>query len=260
MFEVIKPTLARSFTPSAQYLEHGANPITSGSLSMACWFLTSDTTNDMTLMGVQRSSSFERSASLLAGGARVGDPVVARGFNGSAVEALSTTGYLANGWNHAVGVWSATGVDLTQVWLNAGSRGINASNGTGIALANRICIGRSIVSGNTTWPMNGLIVWPAIWKEALSFPEVARLASGVPPWMIRPEALVAFWDWTGAATEYTSRNLSPGAYQLTNNGTVPVNGPAFLRTQQKANRFYLAQNPPASTGNRRRRLLTGAVY
>lgn len=69
--------------------------------------------------------------------------------------------------------------------------------------------------------MVGLIAFPAIWNVALDDREVAALAAGIPPWMIRPASLVACWPMPGDS-DGNEKNWWPGSYELTENGTVGV--------------------------------------
>jgi hypothetical protein len=82
-------------------------------------------------------------------------------------------------------------------------------------------------SYGTTYPLlpwTGQIVWPTIWNIDLSNDEVFELSRGAHPLTIRPEHIVAFWDWTGADTEFGLR----GTYPLVNTGSFPLSGPDFL--------------------------------
>jgi hypothetical protein len=55
-----------------------------------------------------------------------------------------------------------------------------------------ISIGTRFASGVAGLPHSGWIAWPAVWNVALSADEIAALAAGYSPLLIRPQNLVFF--------------------------------------------------------------------
>lgn len=247
-----KTPLSRKFVAaSSQYLEHAAAALTAVPFTMACWFLSDSATLDQTLISINRSTSFQRGWALMAAGATAGDPIRLRGNNGVDSNSDTATGYTVGQWTHAAGVATGSGAGEAAAFIN-GTAGVagNATNGGG-AVQDRTSVGRQIAAAATREPMSGQIVWPAIWKVALSAADVQRLASGESPLNVRPESLIFFPDFTGANTEFGIR----ATYPLVNSGTTPVNGTAFLRQEirKPRRRFNIAGAAASRLLNLRRR-------
>ncbi len=241
-----KTPLARLFKGSEELeVTPFAAPVTAVPLTMACWFQPTSTTaaNTQALMLLGDTGVTNRFL-MAADGSGVDTLSVQTG----AVSANTTTPFIAGRWHHACGVWAA--VNSRTAYLDAGGKATNTGSSTPAGVS-RCVIGARY---NTTLGLRftGQIVWPAIWNIALSEEDVARLAMGASPLTIKPESLVAFWDWTGAQTEFGLR----GTYPLVNNATLPVDGPGFLaQVVGKRRRF---NSVAAGGGNRRRRVITGA--
>lgn len=194
---------------------------------MACWFWSSSLTTDQTLMGIARPTGFERSVRLIAGGNRASDPLVARTYNGSASELLSSNTYVDNAWQHAA--MSAIVGNTGTVWLNgtktAGSITVNDGNATSLM------IGGAWVSEVLTTFLDGGVAWPAIWQAELTDEEFVALSQGAHPLTIRPEHLVVFYDFEGREREYTRQIRQHGEFPLVNNGSQIAPAPGWLRTR-----------------------------
>lgn len=256
LLDCYKPTFARGFTRASSHkLQVNSTPVTAVPITMACWFLSDSITVNQTLMSIAASGSaaFSNQFGLFASGANAGDPIQAYAQSGGGgTLASSTTGYSANCWSHAAAVFATT--TSKSAFINGGSKGTNTTS-QAPAGVDRISIGLTAQSTSGD-AMSGMIAWPAIWNVALADVDIAALASGAHPATIHPESLVAFWDWTGAETEFGLK----AAYPLTNTGSVPVTGPAFLRTRIPRPWVLGAGYVAAATGNRRRRtIICGAA-
>ena len=171
-----------------QYLTNAASPVSTEPITLACWFNSNDGTIVQDLIAV-----FDGSANVIsieASGGAGGDPVVALSLiNGGASFAIAetSTGYTANTWHHACGVFASHTSRIA--YIDGGSAGSNTDSIVTPALS-VVYIG---VLFPATRPMSGMIAEAAIWNVALTAAEVAVLATGVSPLMVRPESLVAYW-------------------------------------------------------------------
>jgi hypothetical protein len=224
LLDCYKPTLARGFNGSSQYLSLAGAVLTAEPLTMAAWAWTSNTTAANVIMSISNNGSFGQ-YQLNASGDSGGDPLIAQkqddvSASGTASTAVS---YPVSTWFHAAAVYVS---DTSRfVYLNGKNKAANTTN-VSDPTADFTSVGvlrRSSLAGY----FNGQIAWPAIWNVALSDADLEALAKGAHPTAIHPESLVAFWDWTGADYEPGIKS----AYPLTNSGSVPVNGPAFLKTR-----------------------------
>lgn len=251
LFDCYKPTLARKFTAASSHrLTRSSAAVSDVPLTMSAWFLANNVTSDCVLIGIADKDVTNHLHLLQILGSVGGDPVRALSRDSGGFSGGTSGTFVANTWAHAAGVWSST--TSRRAYFN-GSPGAADTASRVPANLDATDIGRAGDSTPTEY-MEGQIVWPAIWNVALSDAEVALLASGVNPLTVRPESLVAFWDWTGAGIESGLK----AAYPLTNSGSVPVNGPAFLKTRIPRP-WMLGSGYVAATGNRRRRIICGAA-
>lgn len=219
-----KTPLARRFNGTSQYLASSSAIIAAEPFTMACWFLSASSTAAQNLISIDRglANGFYRLAAM---GNVAGDPIRChkQADAGTDGPADSTTGYTANTWTHACGVWAADNSRIA--YCNGRGAGTNTTNVADPSVT-QSSIGVLRINVNTQF-MDGLIVWPVVWNITLTVLDVERLALGAHPFTIHPESIVAFWDWDGADTEFGLR----GTYPLTNTGSTPVNGPGFLRQE-----------------------------
>lgn len=222
--QTFKTSLARKFDDAAtQYLKVDASAVAADPMTLACFFNTDDLTinQDLMVVGVSGSISNRNCRILRCAGAIANDPVRASSGSNTGSSVSDSNGIVANQWMHAAGVFASTSSRIAYLNGVAGAEETTSRVITGTV--NETDIGADVRSANTNYT-SGCIAWPAIWNIALSQPEIERLAKGAHPTTVRPAALVAFWDFTGANTEFGKQ----GTYPLTNSGSVPINGPAFL--------------------------------
>jgi hypothetical protein len=223
MLDCYKKTFARSFVAaSSQELTHAAAALSAYPISMACWFSSDSITANQALMSIGRSGAANSHITLRAAGAVASDPVqIVVQTGGGASNAVSATGFKANTWTHAGG---RTSQSSRFAYYN-GVPGTEQTTSRAIPTLNITSVGSRY--DNTAGDfMSGMIAWPAIWNVELDHADFALLAAGAHPATIRPENLVTPWDWTGADLE-----VGNGTFPLINNGSVPVDGPAFLQTK-----------------------------
>ena len=162
---------------SLMYLEVDSIPVTVMPLTMACWARVTDVSSAFIYMSIQDKDVSDQRFALFAAGLATGDPIRAQIRSGATANASTTTGFTANTWHHAAGVFTSS--TSRDVFLNGGGKGSNTTNITPTGL-DRISIGRfgDSTPGNY---MDGDIAEPAIWNVALTDDEIAWLAEGYSP-------------------------------------------------------------------------------
>lgn len=185
---------ARSFNGSSDFLNVAATPVTAYPLTLAAWFNSSNITVNQHILEVYDTALISGHA-IAALGAVAGDPVRARSFqNDLFAQASTTTGYSANTWHHAAGVF--TSATDRAAFIDGGSKGTNANNRTPTGL-DSVGIGRSFSGGTPAQYFNGLVAEAAIWDVALTDSEILQLARGVSPMMVRPSNIVFYAPLVG---------------------------------------------------------------
>ena len=161
--------------------------------TMACWFKSSDTTNAQCLMAFVNQSggvNGDWHQLRLAGGA-AGDPVHAVSYATAAQTAATSTGYSANTWHHACGIF-ASATDR-RAYIDGGSKGTNTTAQSPVSLSHT-SLGWLWRSDNPAPALAGSIAEAAIWDVALTDEEVAALGKGLCPLFVRPQNIVAYWS------------------------------------------------------------------
>lgn len=182
--------MAAVFNGSSSYLEEAAAGVTAAQLTLAGWFNFSNITADHCIVSVCDSGSATNYFHVVAAGSVAGDPIQAAARSNSANGFTATsTGYSANTWQHAAGVFSSTTGRAS--YLNAGSSGSNSTSVTPANL-NRTGIGVRNGSSRTAFAA-GMIAEVAIWNVALTTAELEALAAGHPPHKVRLAGLVRYW-------------------------------------------------------------------
>jgi hypothetical protein len=188
--------VARAFVAaSSQQLFNASAPLTGVPLSMACWYRTT-TSGWKMLIDLANSaggSTGEFGLGLSSTGAGIGANRVVAQVNGSNAAVSSASYSQGNVWEHAAAVFS--GNSARAAYLNGGNKGTVASSATPSGI-NEVFVGNDIFGEYH----DGAIADAAIWAAALDDAEVAALALGVSPLLIRPSALVAYWPLIGQAS------------------------------------------------------------
>lgn len=199
--------MARAFVAaSSQQLFNATTPVSGVPLTMACWFRTTTGAwkSLIELVNSAGGSTGEFQLGLTATGTTIGANRVVAEVNGgtggtSAVSSISHS--QANVWEHAAAVFiSATS---RAAYLNGGNKGTATLSATPSGL-NELFVGNDIFNDY----MDGAIADAAIWAAALDDYEIAALALGVSPLLIRPSALVAYWPlggWTSPEIDLIGR-------------------------------------------------------
>lgn len=252
--------MARSFNGSSDFASNATGIITAAPLSMACWFRKpNEASYSNVVMGCFNSGSiFTRDQFRLNLNNQVaGSPVVAQATT------ASPTGTSSSSCNSPGNSETYTGlyVHCGAVFSSATSRlaYFNGSPGTPQTTSripsgiDRCAVGVNYASTPANYA-NGDIAEAAMWNVALSDSDMASLARGVSPLLVRPESLVAYWPLGG---NYSPEIDPVGKFDLTLTGTAKADHPRILMPRGRQIFLPAASAPP--TGNRRRRLLLGAA-
>ena len=190
---------------SSEFYTFLTAPATAEPITMACWFYIDETPdNDYCIMQLQDDGTDSNYFRMNLGNDAAPEtwPVscFSSGLNGSSTDsdrANSTTQASQNVWHHACAIWAA--VDDRRAFIDGGSKGTQTDTLDQPANIDSIDIGREGDSSAGDYFSGGLF-WPALWDVALTDAEVAILASGVPPWKVRPESLQFFVPLYSAGT------------------------------------------------------------
>lgn len=250
--------MARTNTgASANYFEYsGTPPVTAVPITMMCWFMVPDVTNYYALMAVLKfaNAGTDDYFSLGAAGTTAGDPVFAEVAQGGGYfGASSGTGYTANTWNHACGVFTTNA--LREAYCNAGTVGSETTSRTPTAASiDRMQMTSFVSQAGTFSPLNGRIANAGVWNVALSLNEITAHARGVDARRIRPQSLVSFWDFVAAETgdeaDLHARGLNATAYAMTENGTMGTanHAPVTLSSIFGLTRYSTLAEPSSVAG------------
>jgi hypothetical protein len=182
--------MARSFNNTSDSIEAGGAVVAGTPLTMACWFNPINVTDARILMGISTTTGNAR-FTIGNAGSVAGDPIQAAVVNsvGTSMAINSSTGYTANAWHHACGVF--TSATSRAVFCNGGGKVTNATNINPTGM-NRTNIGSRYAGSANSGFFGGLIAMSAVWNAALTDAEVAILATGFSPKKVRPQSLVFY--------------------------------------------------------------------
>ncbi len=173
--------MAYDFSGSSQDISFASTPATAAPLSMAFWGDMDAATNNENAMSLSDAASNNFFA-IRFNSRRIEARTSA---NGNVSNALSPTQFSLNTWFHGAAVFeSAT---LRTAYLNGGNPGTNTTSRTPTGI-DRGNIG-SRTGGNY---INGRMAEVAMWSAALTAEEIAILAKGFSPYLIRPQSLVFY--------------------------------------------------------------------
>lgn len=209
--------MARTGWGLSNYLSSSTVPITTYPLTIACWAKIGTLGQSQYLAGIYNSSG---------GDDRNCYNIYVRSSNEVGIQsadssswsgALTTTTVSAGVWIHAAG--TVTSATARAAYLNGGGKGTNATSRTATGI-NRIGAGKALGTG-TFGPVgsNSVIAELGFWNQALTDAEIASLAAGASPMLVRPSALVAYWPLVGVNSP---ENNIVANNSLTITGTLPV--------------------------------------
>ena len=177
--------MARNFNGTSARIHISSAVVSATPYTMACWFRTTSMADLGTLISINSTTSGAHYAGLWFRGDVAGDPVdILIESGGVQNTARSATGCTSGQWHHACGVFSSS--TSRTVYLDGGSSATNNTSTTPSLDRTEVGTWRS-----SSW-FNGDIAEVGIWNIDLTAADVASLAKGVSPALIRPQNHVAY--------------------------------------------------------------------
>ena len=213
--------MARNFA-GTQYLQVDTPAITQLPFSISLWFNAGDVTNFHFPFHCPDKDSTQPHTRIDVRGDIGGDPVRFFSIDSGFVD--TTTGYLADVWDHVLAVCTST--TLSEVWLNAGSKGTETGSLSDTTGAHdRTAIGRtgdSTPTESTDVDVAEVGVWNGF---ALGQKEADILVAGFSPKFVRPDALTSYWHIFGNGN---SESDHIGNINLKNTSSTKVAHPRII--------------------------------
>lgn len=173
--------MARNFNGTSARIHISSAVVSAAPYTMACWFRPANVTQSSGLISL--SSSTLQYSTIFFRGDIAGDPIdiLVQGGGGQRIS-RSTTGCTSGQWHHACGVFASA--TSRTIYLDGGSSATNTSSESPTLNQTEVGAFRS-----SSW-FNGDIAEVGIWNIDLSAAEIAALAKGVSPALIRPQNLL----------------------------------------------------------------------
>jgi hypothetical protein len=200
--------MARSGWSSSNLIRRTSGILTAAPLTMACWFNPASISPAApnTMMSLCRSAE-TGALNQFRIAMNVGAAVFVQAGDGSSftTTTTSTTVASANTWNHACGVVAAA--DDRRVFLNGGGKATSAVSRIPSGI-DRNSIGTRDSAVAATNDFGGALAECALWDAALTDEEVAILALGYSPLLVRPQNLYAYLPLVRDVIDYRSGDFS----------------------------------------------------
>lgn len=221
--------MARSLNGSSDFMRYSGAVVSSAPLTLSAWVYRNAVSNTGDILGIYESAAalngnlFVVRQTSTSGGnnsirASAGQVTLA-----SALITRSITDWPENTWQHVAGVFETTTSRYAYAGGVAGSQNTTSSTPSGM---DRTSIGRRDNTAANNH-LQGSVADAAVYNVALSASEIAVLASGVSPMLVRPEALVAYWPLIG---RYSPEPDLFGGTNLTLTGTSLADHPRIYRS------------------------------
>jgi hypothetical protein len=197
--------MARTFNGSSQYASGASAPASNVPLTISAWCKHANASGgvdiivDIFLDGDDRQVLYINDQDIKAFTIS----------SGGSAEATASAGASTTDWFHACGVWTA--INSRAAFLNGGSKGTDTTSLT----TNTLTTVRAGASQGTTGFYEGTLAEIGVWNVALDDSEVASLAKGVSPLLIRPQSLVAYWPLFGNESPELDRGKNRIDFTLT---------------------------------------------
>lgn len=177
---------------SSQYAITATAPATAAPLTMACWFYPTDLTNFQVLMSINNSGANSNNFRFSIRGDSGGDPLEFLTWGSGGISAATTSAGASgtSAWYHGCGVRASSSSGLC--YFNGGSVGTDSTSNTPSGLNDTEIGAYRFGSSSPSNFFSGRIAEAAIWTAALDAAEVAALAKGYSPQLIRPQSLVVY--------------------------------------------------------------------
>ncbi len=228
--------MARQFAvASTQYLSNETSLNPGFPVSMACWFYCDTLTVDayQWLIALLGNSDNDYVAMYVFSNAGT---IQTDSYDGTANQPLANIGGVTAGaWFHAAAVYSSG--TSAAIYLNA-SKATGTSAGASAPLSSRAEIARGgPVYGAGANQFDGRIAEAGVWNVALTDDDVASLAKGFSPMLVRPEGLQNYWDLMGKNSPEIDRF---GAADMTlNNAPTAGDHPPIITPPKPRPQYYI---------------------
>lgn len=202
--------MARKFVAaSSQKIIFGSAPATAVPLTLSCWWnpvsnAVGQSIFELNDNGTNGVFSIRQDSS---------GHILATTIQAASVTSATTSTTDSSGtWCHACATFTST--SARAAYLNGGGKGTDATSKTPSGI-NQTEIGHG--GGGFA---NGNIAECAIWNIALADAEVASLATGIPAWLVHPEALIFYAP--------LSMGYSPEINIISNTNTGTITGATLI--------------------------------
>lgn len=188
--------MARTGWSAANFLRSATAPVTAAPLTIAVWFNIDSAAATRELVGLFNSASAAVRNCFDITLVTARNLTARTGAAAANVSVTTSTAYTLGTWGHACYVTSSA--SSRAIYLNGGGKGTDVSSATPSGV-NRWSVGlQDNTAANNPLTTASLMAEAAVWSAALGDDEVAMLAAGVPAFMVRPSALVAYAPILGA--------------------------------------------------------------
>lgn len=172
------------------------SPISAIPATLACWFRSDTSTpTNQTLLSIG-----DPTISTAVHALRIRDPaeqdIIALSWDGT-TQGFSGggTSWATDTWTHAAGVFAST--TSRTAYINGSASTTNTTSVTPASVTKFTLGFQAQLTSN--FPLSGVLADVGLWNVALTTSEIASLAAGASPLMIRPSALKAYYPlWTTA--------------------------------------------------------------
>lgn len=210
--------MARSFNGTDQFLRRADSLGFTYPLTLAVWVYPTRSTNYEDVLCLARSADNSTGWFLQLRGPDGMKVAAVTAYQNTFAIARSGGTFALNRWCHLAGVFA--GAASRQVYLN-GVPGTAEGTTLAVPTVDRILIGAWERQGGWMAYFAGLAAEAALWNVALNPAEIADLAAGYSPLLVRPASLVAYWP-LGGPWGNDDADHAAGLYNLT-----PYNGPTW---------------------------------
>ena len=189
--------MARNFVAaSSQSMDNAAAVVTVVPLTLACWYKPVAVDTFYILVSPAKvDTNFDNFVLYQSSDGTI---VAQTTDASSASSAITSSAATAGVWTHTCAVFASSA--SRAAYINGGSKGTDTGDKTPSGINRTILAARYAGVGTKELFLNGDLAEAAIWNVALDDAEVATLAAGVSPLVVRPSGLVAYWPLIGTTS------------------------------------------------------------
>ena len=202
--------MSYDFNGTNQHISAASTPASGPPATIAAWFNPDNVTGTKTIASIGGSNNYDRLYLHLSAATLRAQQYT---FGGSFNEASATASASVSTWSHAAGVFTSN--SSRTVYLDGGNSATNTGTSVASTLSTRTNIGVYFNSTAGNY-FDGRIAEVGVWNVALTADEIASLAKGFSPALIRPQSLTYYAPLVRELTEIR------GGLTLTNNNTATV--------------------------------------